>query len=265
MTATDTYAIDQDVTYTIDLARYYPDRLRRYGVKIEGAAILELGPGRNFGLALILASQGANVTVADRFLSKWDHRYHSAFYKALRERWEGPGDALDATIRSAGHALIPAISSGAERLASLQAKSVDAVISHAVLEHVSDLPAVCRELARITRPGGVHIHQIDFRDHRDFSRPLEFLTMPDGEFAAGLHDTYWEQGNRWRPSEVLQLVQDHGFDILAIGVDTMISDRYLAEFLPRLWASPSKYHDWPKEDLAILGVRFTLRRRDHRS
>src|SRR5438270_11753301 len=64
--------LDADVTYAIDLARYYPHRLQQLGIALEGAHIVEMGPGKNFGLALIFAGYGARVTLADRFLCPGD-------------------------------------------------------------------------------------------------------------------------------------------------------------------------------------------------
>src|ERR1044071_9286504 len=62
------------------------------GLECRGLRILEIGPGHHFGPALLLASQGAHVTLADRFLASWDDPYHPAFYRALRAGWNGPAE-----------------------------------------------------------------------------------------------------------------------------------------------------------------------------
>jgi SAM-dependent methyltransferase len=48
---------------------------------------------------------------------------------------------------------------------TIEESSVDVVISHAVLEHVIDVPGTYKALHRWLRPGGVMSHQIDFRSH----------------------------------------------------------------------------------------------------
>lgn len=83
---------------------------------------------------------------------------------------------------------------------SVEDRSFDAVFSHAALEHVYDLPSVARERYRVTRPNGVNRHQIDLRDHLDFSKPLEFLLVDDDEFQRAFKDARWKQGNRFRLS-----------------------------------------------------------------
>jgi hypothetical protein len=83
-----------DVDYAIQLAQDYVGTLGRV-VDLPNAAILELGPGINFGPQLILASYGAKVTVSDRFLSRWHSNYHPRFYRELKARWPGPSDAIN--------------------------------------------------------------------------------------------------------------------------------------------------------------------------
>ena len=140
--------LDADVTYAIDLARYYPRRLQELGIALEGAHILELGPGKNFGLALILTGYGARVRVADRFLCPWDESYHPHFYALLRDRWEGPKSGLISALSGARHSAVTALDTSARALSSITAGSVDAVISHAVLEHVVELPVAQDQFSR---------------------------------------------------------------------------------------------------------------------
>jgi hypothetical protein len=71
-----------------------------------------------------------------------------------------------------------------ERLGLLDGQQFDLIVSNAVLEHVFDFASACRMLAMLTRIGGVNSHQIDFRDHLNFERPLEFLLRSDTRFFA---------------------------------------------------------------------------------
>ena len=178
---------------------------------------------------------------------------------ALKERWDGPASVIDDVLRNGSYAgTINGIEEAAEDLRSLPDRSVDVVLSNAVLEHVSDLHSVVRELYRVTSAGGIHSHQVDFRDHHDFERPLEFLTVPDDEFSTEFEQASGRFGNRWRPSELGDIFIDAGFTIEAYGVSAYAEPNYLSDVVPRLRASSSKYCDWPEEELVELGARFVL-------
>lgn len=255
--------IQEAVDYAIQIARSHLERLSAFGLKLEGLRILELGPGVNFAPQLVMASMGARVAVADRFRVSWNDEYHPAFYRAFRERWGHPVSAIDRVLNDGAHSdeVISSFASPAEDLAAISSASFDLVISNAVLEHVYSMPAVCSEMARVTAPGGLNLHQIDFRDHHDFTRPLEFLTMPDDEFKALFDWKNGERGNRWRPSETQREFERAGFELLEVEVNAQTEPSYLEEFLPRLRAASSSYRDWPQNDLMILGAFLKMRRK----
>jgi hypothetical protein len=59
---------------------------------------LELGPGINFGSALVLACHGVRPILAGRFLANWDANYHPKFYSALRKTLAEHDPAADLTL-----------------------------------------------------------------------------------------------------------------------------------------------------------------------
>lgn len=258
----DMNAIDDDVQYAIHVANTYLEQVLRLNPSLDKIRILELGPGINLGPLLILASHGAKVIAADRFLTPWSDRYHREFYERLRRAWDGPSAALDLVVSSNGYHkdAITLLQEPAEALRSIESSAIDCVFSNAVLEHVFDLPAVCRELGRVTKVGGVNSHQVDFRHHSDFSRPLEFLLSPEREFRTNFRQKCGELGNRWRPSEVEALFTRSGFELLQSVPTQWAEDSYLDEFVRRLRATSCRYKTWPVEDLRVVSARFELRR-----
>ena len=98
---------------------------------------------------------------------------------------------------------------GAEELPD-EAGPADFVYSVAVFEHVRQVAAAARRSFQLTAPGGYGVHFIDLRDHRDFSRPLDFLAMTAEEWQA-------ESGgseNRLRHHEHERIFRDAGFEIV---------------------------------------------------
>src|SRR5262249_16419077 len=116
-------------------------------------------------------------------------------------------------------------------------------------------------LARITKSPGLNLHQIDFRDHKDFSRPLEFLLLSKREQSLRFKSSHGQYGNRLRASQSVSYFQAAGFRVEDVHVTDRVEPNYFGEFLPRLRASQdSAYQDWPVEDLEIIGALLTLRK-----
>jgi SAM-dependent methyltransferase len=253
--------LGDDVNYALQLSKGHLGLVSYYGQRLEGLRVLELGPGANLAPQLVMASSGARVSVADRFLVPWDNDYHPALYRAFRAAWNAPLPAVDQVLNDGAHS--PAISSfasPAENLADILPAAFDLVISNAVLEHVYSMPAVCREMGRVTAPGGLNMHQIDFRDHYDFVRQLDFLIIPEDEYSLEFERSNGERGNRLRPSEARILFEQNGFELVDFEVNLRCQPSYFEEFVPRLRASASRYRDWPRDDLLILSGRLVLRK-----
>lgn len=255
--------VESAADYAMGVARNQFGLLSQAGLDPKGLNFLELGPGWDFGAGLILASAGATVTVADRFLSGWQQDFHSALYRRLAERWDGPVDQLQAAAEGGYEATtLVRLQEPAEALVSIPDANIDFVYSNAVLEHVVDIGAVAAELSRITRPGGRSAHQIDMRYHRNFSRPLDHLALPERDFALSAADDHYECGNRFRPSEFVAHFGLSGFELAAYHPNGFSTDAYLEQFEPLLRGSLSAYRHWPRADLEHVCAMFLFDKLD---
>ena len=140
------------------------------------------------------------------------------------------------------------------RALSLQDGEADLVISNSFLEHIECVDEAIAELARITRHGGLGVHQIDGSDHRRYWRPahhpLEFLAEPGGQGMV-------QGSNRIRPCDFAALFEQHGFEVIAATPYERID--VTAELRDRL-AEP--FRSKPDEILGVLRVRLVVRRSD---
>ena len=248
-----------EAEHAVKVSEMYTELVRGYGLSLQGLRILEVGPGTHFGPQLLLADRGAHITLADRFVAPWDGGYHPHLYHQLR-KLTGPNRTLDAVIAAQGYPreCLTIINQPAEAMTAVPSGSIDLVLSWAVLEHVYDLAAVCRSFARVTRAGGLGSHQVDFRDHLNNDRPLEFLLGSVLRAKIDFSYRHGERGNRRRPSELVTLLKRAGFGRVDINVTEEASTAYLAGFLPRLRAARmSPYRSWPTDDLRILGAKIT--------
>jgi SAM-dependent methyltransferase len=257
--ARDPAALEQSVAYALQVAHSYLRQLQGTGLALRGSKLLELGPGSDFGPQLILAGHGLEVAVADRFLAPWDDAWHPQFYRLLRARCDGPTEALDAVIAAGFYpdGVLRQIPRSAEQLDQMPDR-FDCILSNAVLEHVADLGLAARNLARITKPSGVNLHQIDFHDHRYVDRPLEFLLLTAKQQERLFHYWHGETGNRVRLKEAVATFREAGFSACTIDNRSFADEAYMAAFMPRLRRSASPYRDWEAGDLRILGARLVL-------
>jgi SAM-dependent methyltransferase len=219
-----------------------------------------------------MACAGAErVVVIDPFLAPWEEQYHPVFYQALQEevahRSQWSTTPLDMVLAAGRHELdqLELHSCSLESMTEVRDASIDMTFSNAVLEHSSDLPAAIGELARVTRPGGLAIHQVDHRDHRDFERPLEYLLLTEEEFEQLFLEFKGECGNRYRPDELRQLFESSGFEVLLMNLPQRAGESYLNRTFKRLAANPDlRFHGMPKVHLGELSS-FTVARRKAQS
>jgi len=269
--------VREDVEYAIRVADEYVALICNELGRDAGAAmplaklrLLELGPGRHFGTPLVLHCFGAQIAVLDKYLADWDEVYHPRFYRFLREALgvrhpQRDWSAVDRIISASDH--LPEIMAQdrtdlAHPPSGYADASFDVIVSNAVLEHVGDVPRTAVEMARLTAPDGVNIHQVDFRDHRDFDRPLEFLAMPDEAYRHLFDEMMNGNGNRVRAEEMGDEFRDAGFEVRRFDANIWAPPEHLAAVRPRLQPQFARLSD---EQLAVVSGRYFLKRRGERS
>ena len=233
---------------------------------VRGLRILEIGPGLNFGCMLVCRCVGAaEVAVLDKYLVEWNPDYHPDFYRLLAERARSripDGDFADLDAVVAGRERIRDVvrceiaDLGSERT-SFADGHFDAIVSNATLEHVGDVDGLVTELARITAEDGIGVHMVDFRDHSNQDRPLDYLTIPEDTYERMFEQSKGGRGNRVRPNELV-----HQF--LAAGLVTERFDPHLLADTDYVEAiRPDVQPRWallPTEELRVVGARLFVRK-----
>src|SRR5262249_22514691 len=111
------------------------------------------------------------------------------------------------------------------------------------------------------RTGGWSLHQVDFRFHSSFDRPLEHLLLSRAEFDCFAAVERHELGTQLRPFELAELFRQQGLEAEFLPCD-LAPDEYLQAFLPRLRAcAESPYRDTPAEQLRAIGGLFRVHKR----
>ena len=159
---------------------------------LNGARVLELGPGHNIGIALRFIGEGASTVVCvDKFVPFQDSPFHRILYSAVRARLDEQGRRrFDGALR-----IEPSLQIYEPRLrylfgrdfteatAPLPQGTFDLIVSNAVVQEIYGAAAAFEAMDRLLAPGGRMIHVIDLRDYSFFAKhgfhPLEFVTVPD--------------------------------------------------------------------------------------
>lgn len=257
-------SIEEDVSYAIKIGFEYLELVKSSQERLDKKTVLELGPGINFGSTMVLACFGANVQIADKFVSPWREDYHPQFYKALcgklsKLKLNNVDVAPLKKLIRLGHyseEIVKTIDLSQGTL-SIPSATIDYIFSNAVLEHVYDLKQLFSELFRVSKPGAMGFHQIDFRDHRDFSKPLEYLLMGKKEFDAMFDERNGECGNQWRYNTYENYFLESGFFIKKFDPNMFADEQYIQDIRDRIQQQGvSDYLNIPSDILKIISGRF---------
>jgi hypothetical protein len=261
-------AIQEAVDYAFRVGRSHKEKREMWGGSLDGISALEIGPGIDFGSTLFMACFGTSVAVADHWLAQWQDDFHRPLYTALEKRISEVHPEADTTpihaVLEAGDyppEIIRLIPEMADTLESVPDGSFDYVVSNAVFEHIPRLRRACAQMMRISKPGALHIHQVDMRDHRTFDRPLEYLLLVLEDEEKFLSLSEYHLGSLRRASEYEAAFRGAGFEVLSNYVNLRSEPDYMQDFLARLnRLERARYRDWPRDDIDILGVTYALRR-----
>lgn len=253
--------------YNLGIYNLYNGIRREYLGTERGARILEIGPGTNLGVGFIFS-----LTDADKYygldIYMDPELFAAAQYESIAYLLELAGG--EQSLRNVGTVMTVndgKVEFAKERLEYLYPRqsydiplpdgSLDYVFSHATLEHVADPEKTVRSIHRVLRKGGITAHQIDMRDHADFSKPLEFLKVDEQTW-----NKQWEDPkhaawylNRWRLSDFKDVFQHAGFRILKLDINAELP---VEESFRR--TLDARFQKYSLEDLSATGVMIIARK-----
>jgi SAM-dependent methyltransferase len=131
----------------------YCELAARHGIAVAGRRVLELGSGATNATAYALAARGCSLVYACEPYARFDFRADEKLLAVVAKSRRVDAETITRATRR-----ITSVSQIPER-------SVDAVFSFSVLEHVLQPEQVFTEIKSALVPGGVMIHCIDYRDH----------------------------------------------------------------------------------------------------
>jgi SAM-dependent methyltransferase len=209
---------------------------------VDGKSILELGPGADLGVGLILLNQGARLYQAID-VHPLALNAPAALYEALFGALATECDkAVDG--KHLGRQLALALAGRPERLnyvcrpdfniSIFGAQTIDAVFSQAAFEHFDNVERVVGQLTFVTKAGAVFIGGIDLQTHTRWIRDVDPLNIY--RYGDRLYELLRFRGspNRLRPFEYVEIFQRHGWRDVRVVPVTRVDERYLRRVQPKL-------------------------------
>ncbi len=258
--------LNSDIDYAISVADNYLKDILEAGIGINGKEVLEIGPGINFGTALILLWNGAKkVTVIDKYLSEFTVGYHDKLYRDLRIKYFETNslkfgsdiNKLESYEFLLTEGRLSTIESGLENIDGL---AFDITLSCAVLEHLENPYNSVKNLFSLTKSNGFGSHQIDFRDHRNFDKPLEYLLLDEMSFFELFQSVHGECGNRTRSFQWASIFREFFGNQVDISPNMWAQEPYFSDFISRLSkAEISNFSKYDSNDLKVLSgkIKYT--------
>lgn len=197
----------------------YVDTLSARGVDIKNKRILVFGYGGRFAVGVDLLKRGAaHVVLCDHFVLLDTERNSELLteYGSYLKMEQGEVQPRSEYI-SLLHGDIR------EESIQRQVAQADIIFSTSVFEHLDDVPGITNALAKLTAPGGIHLHFVDLRDHF-FKYPFEMLKYSEKTWKNFLNPT--SNLNRYRLNEYKNV-----FEANFVKVELTVLERLMEEFL----------------------------------
>ena len=199
----------------------------------------------------------SEIAVCDQFLTPWNGDYHNRLYGLLADLLEKAGWSCERTRQASikgHHSLVEQYADGIENIEA-KADRFAITVSQAVLEHVRDHQVAFANLYRITKPKGWGFHQVDFRDHRDFSKPLRLASLSFGEFQRLFAVSHGECGTWYSPAEMAKMIEEAGFSVTTIANGSAKPEQVAA-----IMTKIPPERKLSENDIAVTSALFSIRK-----
>ena len=227
-------AVDYDMAVVRSWRQYLNGYVGR-NVSLTDRTILELGPGADLGVGLILTMLGArkyNALDVNDLVRTVPLELYEELFSAVADEPEAvmTADALRDQLDRQRRGLdsrLNYVCDGNFDLRRFKDDGVDLVFSQAAFEHFDNVAGTVAQLSEIVEPGGVLIAEVDLSTHTRWIRdrdPLNIYRYPDF-----LYDAFKFRGspNRLRPWQYKELLEENGWKDVRIVPSRVVDEAYL--------------------------------------
>jgi len=260
----DVSEVDRCIDYDIDTVDSWLDFLQKYVGEdsyLNGRKVLELGPGSDLGVGLILLAKGAseyNAVDSNNLVASVPGTFYATLFGRL-----GKQNDIDALVLE-----LDKLRNGkAERLnyiarndfdivSALKKREVDLIFSQAAFEHFDDIDKTVSQMTQVSSYGAILIITIDLQTHSRGIResdPNNIYRYPNW-----LYKLFYFPGipNRIRPIDYKNTLEKYGWVDIVITPLTSLDAGALESIQPHL---STNYRN-PSSDMDYLTILVCARR-----
>lgn len=237
--------ISRAITYDVDVVTAWLKHLHHYThgrIDIKDKVILELGPGADLGVGLLLLSQGAKQYYAfdkNYLIKNTPLEFYKQLFSVIKDHPRLHTDIstlqkeLELTLHKKNNRLNYIVEKNFN-IDNISITPIDIIFSQAALEHIDNLPETLHGLNKYTKTGTIFLGEIDLQTHTRWIREHDPLNIY--RFADSFYNLCHFSGspNRLRPYEYKKILRNAGWKNVQIIPLKKIEPRYLTLVNPEL-------------------------------
>lgn len=231
---------EEAIKYDFEVVDNWMYHLRKYtdeDFSLKNKTILELGPGADLGVGIIILMLGAkkynSIDVNNLVKSVPDIFYKKLFHhiKKIPVREKGVSylkHQLELTAQSKNNKLNYVYNKNFD-LSKFKTEDIDLIFSQAAFEHFDDVNKTINSLGKIVKSGGILIAEIDLKTHTRWIRDEDPLNIY--RYNNFIYNLFKFKGspNRLRPYEYKNILEQNGWKNIKIEPRYSIEREYLSK------------------------------------
>jgi len=234
-------AVEYDYS-VVALWKYFLNDYRGESYSIENKTILELGPGADLGVGLILLSIGANkynsLDINNLVETVPDELYEHLFevmgqQDNIKRQADDLARQLELTKSNTNEEL-NYVCDPTFNIGRFKDEDIDLVLSNAAFEHFDDIQTTLSQLSDILKPGGTLLAEIDLSTHTRWIRDKDPLNIY--RYSPFYYNMMKFSGtpNRIRPNQYAEYLDKNGWTNIKLIPYRTLEMSYVEHVQPNL-------------------------------
>lgn len=250
------------VDYDVNVIKHWLHQLNLYTgepVNIKGKNILELGPGSDFGIGLLILAMGArqyNALDVNNLVENVPPEFYETLFGVIScntTLFETKEEVLRRQLektKQGNNERLNYVCKNDFDVRIFGKESIDIVFSQAAIEHFDDIGRTFSQLSEVVRPGGFLVAEIDLGTHTRWLRDVDPLNIY--RYPGWLYKGLMFRGvpNRVRPDEYRYALESSGWTNIRISPLVVLSDSYY----DGIWRHLAKQFRGDKADMKQVAI-----------